>query len=113
MPARPRIVVLIAILALAVPPAAQAQSGGGGAGDSQYQDPFGSQSQQTATQAFAIPISQATSIASQIEAGKASSTVHIGATAKLGVYVDGSRSSADWQCDGRDSLPMSSRREWP
>jgi S1-C subfamily serine protease len=52
---------------------------------------FGSQSQATATQAFAIPISQADSIANQIEAGKASSTVHIGATAFLGVQV----SSAD------------------
>ena len=48
---------------------------------------FGSQSQQTATQAFAIPITEATSIASQIEAGQASSTVHIGATAFLGVEV--------------------------
>jgi LPXTG-motif cell wall-anchored protein len=45
MPARLRIVVLTAILALAVPSAALAQSGGGGAGDSQYQDPFGSQTQ--------------------------------------------------------------------
>ena len=48
---------------------------------------FGTQSQQPATQAFAIPISEATSIASQIEAGQASSTVHIGATAFLGVEV--------------------------
>lgn len=48
---------------------------------------FSSQSQQTATQAFAIPVSQASSIASQIEAGQASSTVHIGATAFLGVEV--------------------------
>jgi LPXTG-motif cell wall-anchored protein len=45
MPARSRIVALTAILALAVPSAALAQSGDGGAGDSQYQDPFGSQSQ--------------------------------------------------------------------
>ena len=45
MPARLRIFVLTAILALAVPCAALAQSGGGGAGDSQYQDPFGSQTQ--------------------------------------------------------------------
>ena len=51
---------------------------------------FGSQSQQPATQAFAIPISQATSIASQIEAGKASATVHIGTTAFLGVQVSSS-----------------------
>jgi len=48
---------------------------------------FGTQSQQPATQAFAIPITEATSIASQIEAGQASSTVHIGATAFLGVEV--------------------------
>ena len=40
---------------------------------------------QTATQAFAIPITRASSIAGQIEAGTASSTVHIGATAFLGV----------------------------
>jgi S1-C subfamily serine protease len=52
---------------------------------------FGTQSRQPATQAFAIPISHATTIADQIEAGKASSTVHIGATPFLGVEV----SSAD------------------
>jgi S1-C subfamily serine protease len=40
---------------------------------------------QTATQAFAIPITRASSIADQIEAGTPSSTVHIGATAFLGV----------------------------
>ncbi len=46
MPFPVRIGVLVAILALLVPPAAVAQSGGdGGAGDSQYQDPFGSQTQ--------------------------------------------------------------------
>ena len=46
MPSPVRIGVLIAILALLVPAAAVAQSGGdGGAGDSQYQDPFGSQTQ--------------------------------------------------------------------
>jgi S1-C subfamily serine protease len=48
---------------------------------------FGTQSEQPATQAFAIPITEATSIASQIKAGQASSTVHIGATAFLGVEV--------------------------
>ncbi len=36
-------------------------------------------------QAFAIPIAEATSIAAQIESGQASSSVHIGATAFLGV----------------------------
>jgi S1-C subfamily serine protease len=37
--------------------------------------------------AFAIPISTALGIADQIEAGHASSTVHIGPTAMLGVSV--------------------------
>jgi S1-C subfamily serine protease len=44
----------------------------------------------TATQAFSIPINKALSIASQIEAGNASATVHIGATAFLGVEVGSS-----------------------
>jgi S1-C subfamily serine protease len=39
------------------------------------------------TSAFSIPINRALSIADQIEAGKASATVHIGATAFLGVEV--------------------------
>ena len=45
------------------------------------------QSQGTATQAFAIPINEAETIAAQIEAGTSSSTVHIGSTAFLGVEV--------------------------
>jgi S1-C subfamily serine protease len=70
---------------------------------------FGSQSQQTATQAFAIPISQATSIASQIEAGQASSTVHIGATAFLGVEVaSSSAGSAGGFFGGGSGSPASS-----
>jgi S1-C subfamily serine protease len=40
---------------------------------------------QTQTQAFAIPITGASSIASQIEAGTPSSTVHLGRTAFLGI----------------------------
>jgi S1-C subfamily serine protease len=36
---------------------------------------------------FAIPITDALAIAHQIEAGQASATVHIGPTARLGVYV--------------------------
>ena len=48
---------------------------------------FQQQSGQTATQAFAIPIAKATAIAAQIEAGQASSTVHLGSTAFLGVEV--------------------------
>jgi S1-C subfamily serine protease len=46
---------------------------------------FQSQSSQTAEQAYAIPINEATSIARQIEAGTTSANVHIGATAFLGV----------------------------
>ena len=47
----------------------------------------------TATQAYAIPINEAVSIAQQIEAGTTTSDVHIGATAFLGVEI-GSSSSA-------------------
>ncbi len=47
---------------------------------------------EVSTIAFAIPISRAISIADQIEAGRASSTVHIGATAFLGVGVSASPS---------------------
>ena len=46
---------------------------------------FQSQSGQTAEQAYAIPINEATSIAQQIEAGTTSANVHIGATAFLGI----------------------------
>ena len=48
---------------------------------------FQIQSGQTRTEAFAIPINQATAIASQIEAGRSSATVHTGATAFLGVAI--------------------------
>jgi len=44
-------------------------------------------SQKPQTEAFAIPISKADSIADQIEAGKASAAVHIGGTPFLGVQV--------------------------
>jgi S1-C subfamily serine protease len=56
-----------------------------------------SQSSQTPEQAYAIPINDAVSIAKQIEAGDASSTVHIGATAFLGVEIqsDSSQSAGD------------------
>src|SRR5215468_9708242 len=50
------------------------------------------QSQQT--QAFAIPINQAVSIARQIEAGASSATVHIGPTALLVVEIMPARSAA-------------------
>ena len=48
-------------------------------------------------QGFAIPINSAMSIGSQIRAGRASATVHIGATAFLGVEVDTSASAAGTQ----------------
>jgi S1-C subfamily serine protease len=49
-----------------------------------------------ATDAYAIPISKALSIAKAIDAGKASATIHIGTTAFLGVQVatDGYESGA-------------------
>jgi len=46
-----------------------------------------SSGQDSTTQGFAIPIDSALSIAAQIEAGHASSTVHIGATAFLGLEL--------------------------
>ena len=55
---------------------------------------FQSQSGQAAVQAYAIPIDKAESIAKQIEAGQGSSTVHIGATAFLGIESDGSSSGS-------------------
>ena len=49
----------------------------------------------TATQAFAIPINEAVSIAQQIEAGTTTADVHIGATAFLGLELQGSSSGSD------------------
>jgi len=48
----------------------------------------------SATQGYAIPINTALSIAKQIEAGQASSTVHIGATAFLGLEIGNSGQGA-------------------
>lgn len=48
---------------------------------------FQIQSGQTRTEAFAIPINEAAAIASKIEAGRSSATVHTGATAFLGVAI--------------------------
>jgi S1-C subfamily serine protease len=47
----------------------------------------------TTSQGYAIPINQALSIARQIEAGTASSTVHVGPTAFLGVLISSGSSS--------------------
>ena len=55
---------------------------------------FQSASSQSAVQAYAIPIDNAETIARQIEAGQGSSTVHIGATAFLGIETDGSSSGS-------------------
>lgn len=54
----------------------------------------GTQFQGQQTQAFAIPISQAKSIADQIEAGTSSTTVHIGPTGLLGVQIMSADSAA-------------------
>jgi S1-C subfamily serine protease len=48
---------------------------------------FGFQSISTTTDAYAIPITKAITIAKQIESGTSTSTVHIGGTAFLGVEV--------------------------
>jgi S1-C subfamily serine protease len=54
----------------------------------------GSGSTGSTTQGFSIPINTALSIASQIEGGHASSTVHIGPTAFLGLEISGNSSPA-------------------
>jgi S1-C subfamily serine protease len=54
----------------------------------------GTQVQSQQTQAFAIPINQARSIASQIEAGTSSATMHIGPTGLVGVQIMSASSAA-------------------
>jgi S1-C subfamily serine protease len=49
----------------------------------------------TVTQAYAIPINEAVSIAQQIESGTTTADVHIGATAFLGLELQGSSSNSD------------------
>ena len=53
----------------------------------------GSDSTGSTTQGYTIPINEALSIAKQIEAGTASSTVHIGSTAFIGVEIESSQGS--------------------
>jgi S1-C subfamily serine protease len=62
-------------------------------GQSPYGSSSSSSSDQSETQGFAIPINRALAIASEIEAGDASSTVHIGATGFLGVELASPASS--------------------
>ncbi len=64
----------------------------------------GSSYQVSGTQAYAIPIATALSVAKQIEAGKASSTIHIGATGFLGVSVQDSSSTGSSSDGGFGSL---------
>jgi S1-C subfamily serine protease len=54
---------------------------------------FQSSGQNQQTQSFAIPVNTAVSVANQIEAGTASSTVHIGTTGFLGVELQNSSSA--------------------
>ncbi len=73
--------------------------GGSGSGSSGSGSGFGGSSsgsgdngssgsgQDSTTQGYSIPIDTALSVAAQIEAGQASSTVHIGATAVLGLEI--------------------------
>ena len=62
-------------------------SGLGGNGNGFGDNGSSSSGQASTTQGFTIPINTALSIARQIEAGQASSTVHIGETAFLGVGI--------------------------
>jgi S1-C subfamily serine protease len=62
-------------------PTAQAATPG------QSQQGESQQGQSQASQAFSVPIDEAESLASQIEAGTSSSTVHLGSTAFLGIEV--------------------------
>ena len=64
-------------------------SGSSGSGSSGSSNSAGG----STTQGFAIPINTALSIARQIEAGQASSTVHIGATAFIGLQIASQQSS--------------------
>ncbi|HEX6453386.1 MAG TPA: trypsin-like peptidase domain-containing protein [Trebonia sp.] len=66
---------------------------GNGFGDNGSSNSSGS-GQGSSTQGFSIPINTALSIASQIEGGHASSTVHIGQTAFLGLEISASSGQA-------------------
>jgi S1-C subfamily serine protease len=74
----------------------QFSGGGGGFGGfgSSGGTSSGSAGTGSTTQGFTIPINEALSIAKQIEAGDGSGTVHIGATAFLGIAIDPSQSGS-------------------
>jgi S1-C subfamily serine protease len=67
-------------------PSGQSPYGQSPSGQSPYGQSSNGQSQ-AQTEGFAIPVNRALSIAGQIEAGKSSATVHLGATGFLGVEV--------------------------
>jgi S1-C subfamily serine protease len=71
--------------------------GGYGNGGSGSSGTGSSSSNGSTTQGFAIPINTALTIAKQIDSGQASSTVHIGATAFLGVQIAGSSQGQGFQ----------------
>jgi S1-C subfamily serine protease len=72
-------------------PGANGSSGDSGSGTGSG---TGSSGTTTATQAFSIPINTAETIAQEIVAGDASSTIHIGATGFLGIEVAPADSSS-------------------
>ncbi len=55
------------------------------------------------SQGYAIPINKAVSIASQIEAGQATSSIHVGPTAYLGVYISAGSSQGGFSGLGGQS----------
>jgi S1-C subfamily serine protease len=57
-----------------------------------------------ATQGFAIPINKAVSIADEIAAGRASTTVHIGLAGFMGVNVADANSPSDCETGGGDGF---------
>jgi S1-C subfamily serine protease len=71
--------------------------GDGGFGGSGSSGDSGSSSSSTGstTQGYSIPINTAISIAKQIEGSQASSTVHIGTTAFLGIVIGGTSSGSE------------------
>jgi S1-C subfamily serine protease len=62
---------------------------------------------QSGTEGFAIPISQATTTAKQIESGNGSTVVHIGATAFLGVQVSTTDQNSGGGFPGGNGFPGS------
>ena len=72
-------------------------NGGSGSSGSGSSGTGSSSSNGSTTQGYAIPINTALTIAKEIDGGQASSTVHIGATAFLGVQIAGSSQGQGFQ----------------